>query len=441
MTQAELVNEPAAATTAKPTTVHGYGAFVGAGMMSMGDLITTAIDAIRAHPLRSALTSLGVVIGVASVVAMTSIGLGAQQQVTAAISNLGSNVLMIMPGAAQQPGGVSQGAGTRATLTEKDMAALQAGLPDAETVAASSNSREQVVYEGTNWQTQIQGGTASYLDARDWKIASGRYFDDRELRTGAKVVLLGQTVVNNLFGGADPIGQKIRIRNNNYDVIGTLAAKGQSGFQDMDDTIMAPLDTVRTRFKGRNTTVDQVDTIYVKGRSPEQLAQLQTDTVQILIDKHRISDPSQADFRILNSASLLEARQSATETFTMLLAAVAGVSLVVGGVGIMNIMLVAVTERTREIGLRMALGARRGDILRQFALESTTLAIAGGVIGLIIGVSLAVVLAIVGKWPIAIAAWAPPVAIGFSALIGVGFGAYPAYRAAQLDPIEALRRD
>jgi putative ABC transport system permease protein len=443
MSNAEIAGEPTAhaAPAAKATTGHGYGLNVGAGMMSFGDLITTAIDAIRAHPLRSALTSLGVVIGVGSVVAMTSIGLGAQQQVTNAISNLGSNVLMIMPGAAQAPGGVSQGAGSRATLTEKDVDALKASLVDAETIAAGSNSREQLIYEGANWQTQIQGASANYLEARDWKMAEGRFFDDRELRTGAKVVILGQTVVTNLYGGADPIGTNIRIRNNNYQVIGVLAPKGQSGFQDMDDTVMAPLDTVRTRFKGRNTTVDQVDTIYVKGRSADQLAQLQDQTVQILLDKHRISDPAQADFRILNSASLLEARQSATETFTMLLAAVAGVSLVVGGVGIMNIMLVAVTERTREIGLRMALGARRGDILRQFALESTTLAIAGGVLGLVIGAAVAVILAIVGHWPVAIAAWAPPVAIGFSALIGVGFGAYPAYQAAQLDPIEALRRD
>jgi putative ABC transport system permease protein len=248
-------------------------------------------------------------------------------------------------------------------------------------------------------------------------------------------------VVANLFPSSDPIGQRIRIRNNPYEVVGVLTAKGQSGAQDMDDTVVAPLATVRARLKGRTTAVDAVDSIFVKGQTADQLTQLQDQATQILMDKHRISDPANADFRILNSASILEARQSATETFTMLLASVAGVSLVVGGVGIMNIMLVAVTERTREIGLRMALGARRGDILRQFAIESTTLAIAGGFIGLLIGILVATILAAVGKTPLVVAMWAPPVAIGFSALIGIGFGSYPAYRAAQLDPIEALRRD
>ena len=425
---------------AKPKRETAYGAIAGAGIMQVGDLIGAAVSAIKNHPLRSALTSLGVVIGVASVVAMTSIGLGAQQQVTAAIQGLGSNVLMIQAGAARVPGGVSQGAGTRANLTERDVEALQNALADAQTVAASSNSREQVIYEGSNWQTQIQGGSATYLDARDMSVGSGRYFGERELRTGAKVVILGQTVVNNLFGGADPIGQKIRIRNNPYEVVGVLTPKGQSGFQDMDDTIIAPLATVRARMKGRNTQVNSVDTIYVKGRDANQLTALQEQTTTVLAEEHRVS-PSEPDFRILNSASILEARQSATQTFTMLLASVAGVSLVVGGVGIMNIMLVAVTERTREIGLRMALGARRGDILRQFAIESTTLAVAGGMIGLVIGIGVAAILATVGNTPLVIALWAPPVAVGFSALIGIGFGSYPAYQAAQLDPIEALRRD
>jgi putative ABC transport system permease protein len=224
-------------------------------------------------------------------------------------------------------------------------------------------------------------------------------------------------------------------------VVGVLAPKGQSGMQDMDDVVMAPIDAVRSRMKGRNAIVGAVDTIYVKGNSPEQLSELQNQATATLRERHKISDPSQDDFRILNSASLLEAGQSTTQTFTLLLGGVAAVSLLVGGVGIMNIMLVAVTERTREIGLRMALGARRKDILRQFAIESTALAVAGGLVGLLIGVSIAYVLSLLGGWPMSIAGWAPPVAIGFSAVIGIGFGAYPAWQAAQLDPIEALRRD
>jgi putative ABC transport system permease protein len=413
---------------------------VGSGVMRLEDLIRTALGAIRAHPLRSALTALGVVIGVASVVAMTSVGLGAQQRVTAAIQGLGSNLLMIQPGSFRG-GGVNLGAGTRTSLTDKDMEALQKGLPDAEIVTAASNTQAQLVYEGANWPTRVEGGGVGYLDARDWKIASGRAFDEREIRQGKKIAIIGSTVERELFGGADPIGARIRIKSTPFEVVGVLQSKGQGGFFDQDDVVMAPLGAVRTRLKGRIPVVGAVDTIYVKGRSPEALAQLQNDATAILRDRHHVAAGEQDDFRVQNSASILEAGQSATQTFTLLLGAVAAVSLVVGGVGIMNIMLVAVTERTREIGLRMAVGARRSDILRQFALESTVLALAGGLVGLTLGVLTAVILAQVGGWPIAVAAWAPPVALGFSALIGVGFGAYPAYRAAELDPIEALRRD
>jgi putative ABC transport system permease protein len=410
-------------------------------VMQWGDLIGTAIGAIKAHPMRSSLTALGVVIGVASVVAMTSIGLGAQKQVESAISNLGSNLLMIMPNSFRQ-GGVNLGAGTRVSLTDKDAAALKQALPDAIAVSTSSNARAQLVWEGSNYNTQIQGaGSVDYLDARDWKIGSGRFFDDREIRTGAKVAVVGATIVRELFGGTDPVGQRFRAGNTPLTVVGVLAPKGQTGMQDMDDVVMAPIDAVRSRMKGRNAVVGAVDMIYVKGSSPEQLTALQNSATETLRERHKITDPSQDDFRILNSASILEAGQSTTETFTLLLGGVAAVSLLVGGVGIMNIMLVAVTERTREIGLRMALGARRKDILRQFAIESTALAVAGGMVGLLIGVSIAWILSVLGGWPMSIAAWAPPVAVGFSAVIGIGFGAYPAWQAAQLDPIEALRRD
>jgi putative ABC transport system permease protein len=437
MSHAEEIIDRSAAPTAPAPAIPRTTPSV----MQWSDLLGTAIGAIKAHPMRSSLTALGVVIGVASVVAMTSIGLGAQKQVESAISNLGSNLLMINSGAFRG-GGVNLGAGTRVSITDKDAEALKAALPDAMAVTTSSNARAQLVWEGTNYNTQIQGaGSVDYLEARDWKIGSGRFFDDREIRSGAKVAVVGQTIVRELFGGTDPIGQRMRAGATPLTVVGVLAPKGQSGMQDMDDVVMAPIDAVRSRMKGRNAIVGAVDTIYVKGNSPEQLSELQNQATATLRERHKISDPSQDDFRILNSASLLEAGQSTTQTFTLLLGGVAAVSLLVGGVGIMNIMLVAVTERTREIGLRMALGARRKDILRQFAIESTALAVAGGLVGLLIGVSIAYVLSLLGGWPMSIAGWAPPVAIGFSAVIGIGFGAYPAWQAAQLDPIEALRRD
>jgi putative ABC transport system permease protein len=410
-------------------------------MMSAEDLTRTAMGAIRQHPLRSALTALGVIIGVASVIAMTSIGLGAQSAVTAQIQGLGSNLLIIMPGNFRQ-GGVNLGAGTRPSLTDDDVAALQSQLTSAAVIASGVRTSAQIVYEGANWATSVYGVTPGYLEARDWSIASGRFFDDRETRQGRKIAVIGATVKKELFGDNDPIGARIRVGSTPLEVVGVLTAKGQTGFgQDQDDVILAPLDAVRSRLKGRSNRVDQVDQIYVKAASVDDLDKLQQDATDILRQRHRRAADEADDFTVQNMAQMLEAGKSATQTFTYLLAAVAAVSLVVGGVGIMNIMLVAVTERTREIGLRMALGARRGDILRQFALESTVLSAAGGVAGLLLGAGIGALVAKIAGWP---AALDPTTMIGsivFSGLLGLGFGAYPAYRAAQLDPIEALRRD
>lgn len=410
------------------------------------ELLRFAGGAIVAHPMRSALTALGVVIGVAAVVMMTSIGLGAQQRVTSAISGLGTNLIVVTPafGRPGAGGPARQAAGADITVSSGDADAIQAQIEGVVAVSAAVRGQSQVVAEGTNWNTRVEGVTSEYLIARDLGVARGRMFEDAEARQGKKVALLGATVAAQLFPeGIDPLGQRIRVGTVPFEVIGVLTAKGQSGFgQDQDDLLIAPLQAVRSRVVGgRRFRGDAVQQIYVKSGSAEDLARIQEDVTNLLRDRHRIRPGDDDDFQVQNLASILEASQAATQTFTVLLAAVAAVSLVVGGVGIMNIMLVAVTERTREIGLRMAVGARRSDVLLQFALEAVTLSLAGGVIGLLLGWSGAALMALAGDWPVAVAAWAAPLSIGFSILVGLVFGAYPSWRAAQLDPIEALRRE
>jgi putative ABC transport system permease protein len=413
-------------------------------MMRRIDLVGFAAGAIAAHPMRSALTSLGVVIGVAAVVMMTSIGLGAQQRVTSAIGGLGSNLLIVSPGASRGPGGgfVSQGAGSGMSLNDDDAEAI-GKLDGVAASAPSVRGGAQLAAEGANWSTRVEGVTPDYLVARDLTIASGRMFDENEARQGRKVIVIGQTIATELFGeGVDPVGRRIRVGAVPFEVIGVLASKGQSGFgQDQDDIVLGPLSAVRSRIVGRRVRGDNVQTIYVKAASADDLDRVQEDLSNLLRERHRIRPGQEDDFSVQNMASIMEAMQASVKTFTGLLAAVAAVSLVVGGVGIMNIMLVAVTERTREIGLRMALGARRMDVLLQFALEAMTLSVIGGAIGLVLGVGGGALMAKLGDWPVAIAAWSIPVSLGFSLLVGLVFGAYPSWRAARLDPIEALRRE
>ena len=409
--------------------------------MRFYELIRFAGGAIVANPMRSGLTSLGVVIGVAAVVMMTSIGAGAQQRVAGAISGLGTNLVIVTPNF-QRAGAVSQGAGFGQTLKDSDAAAISKEVEGVAAVAPVVRGQVQLAAEGTNWNTSIQGVTPDYLTARDLSIAQGRMFDDREARQGRKVLVVGQTVARQLWGDADPVGKRVRVRNVPFDVIGELASKGQSGFgQDQDDVVLAPLPAVRSRVVGRRLRADSVQNIYVKAASEDGIDRVQEDVTNVLRDQHRIRAGEDDDFQTQNMASILAASQAALSTFTTLLAAVAAVSLVVGGVGIMNIMLVAVTERTREIGLRMAVGARRFDILSQFSLEAITLSFAGGLIGLALGVLGAIAVARLGSWPAAVPPWAGPLALVFSVIVGLVFGAYPSWRAARLDPIEALRRE
>ena len=406
------------------------------------EIVRFAAGAIIAHPLRSGLTSLGVVIGVAAVVMMTSIGLGAQKRVTDTISGLGSNLIIVSPLQPRTTGGVMGGAGAGQSLTDADTEVIRRQVEGAVAVAPSVTGMAQVTADGANWNTSIVGVSPEYLEARDLTVASGRMFEERDARQGRKVAVLGPTVVTQLGGDADPIGKRIRIRGAPFEVIGVLGSKGQSSFgRDQDDLILSPLETVRSRIIGRRIKADSVQTIYVKAVSEEELASVQEDIDSTLRAEHKIQAGDDDDFQTQNLASILEASKAAIGAFTVLLAAIAGVSLVVGGVGIMNIMLVAVTERTREIGLRMALGARRKDVLAQFALEAVVLSLFGGLIGLAIGLLGAAGIAAIGDWPFALPTWAIPVALGFSSLVGLVFGAYPAWRAARLDPIEALRRE
>jgi putative ABC transport system permease protein len=412
--------------------------------LSVKDLIGFAGGAITAHPMRSVLTSLGVVIGVAAVVMMTSIGLGAQQQVTKTIGALGSNLIIVRPGQPRGAGGtvVRQAAGGGISLTQADADAIKATVENVVAVAPAVQGQAQLSSDTANWNSRIEGVTPDYLAARDITLSAGRMIEEREARTGDKKLLIGKTVADELFPNEDPLGKRVRVGNTPFEVIGVLTPRGQSGMGiDQDDVVLGPLAAVRSRIVGRRVNGTSVQTVYVKAATAEDMNTVQEDVTNLLRDRHRIREGQDDDFNVQNMASILEATKATTQTFTILLAAVAGVSLVVGGVGIMNIMLVAVTERTREIGLRMAVGARRSDVLYQFALEAVALSLLGGLIGLAIGVLGALAAAKLGNWPTAIPSWAAPLSIGFSVLVGLVFGAYPSWRAAQLDPIEALRRE
>jgi putative ABC transport system permease protein len=413
-------------------------------MMRTSDLVGSAARALRANPLRSALTSLGVIIGVASVVAMVALGSGAQAQVERSIASLGSNLLIVVPGAMRGGGGVRAQAGAGGgwdSLTLDDAQAIANQIEGVTAVAPSQRTRTQVIANGLNWNPQVEGVTPAYLIARDWEIAEGRMFDDTEERQARRVVVLGATVASELFPNVEPVGQRVRMNGGAYEVIGVLESKGQSGFgMDQDDIVLAPLTTVKRRISGRRGRADTVSQISVKAGSEGDLRRMQEDVENLLRQRHRTRE-GEDDFTVQNLSSISQTAAQTTQVFSALLGGIAAVSLLVGGIGIMNIMLVSVTERTREIGLRKALGARQSDILQQFGLEAVALSLAGGIIGLILGVGGAWLMTSLFTLPLVLSPLNAGMAIGFSGLVGVLFGAYPAWRAARLDPIEALRRE
>jgi putative ABC transport system permease protein len=409
--------------------------------MSLMEAIREALSALRAHKLRSALTMLGMVIGVAAVIAMVAIGGGARERVLSQVKSLGANLFIVLPGNVTQ-GGVRLGLGASSSLTEDDARAIENEVAGVQVTAPNSRTRTQVVAGGNNWFTEVVGVDLGWFEAREWTIASGRLFEPEETARGGQVVILGQTVARNLFGeGVDPIGETVRIRAVPFTVIGVMETKGQSMMgQDQDDTSFVPLPTLRQRLVGVNrANARSVSVIHVKVREGESMAQAEDDMRQLLRQRHRLQPGQEDDFQIRNLTEIANTAAGAATTLSLLLAAVAAISLAVGGIGIMNIMLVSVTERTREIGLRLAVGARRRDVMRQFLIEATALAAIGGVVGILAGLGAALGVSARLGWPLLVEPQSIIGAVLFSGLVGVFFGWYPAKRASRLDPITALR--
>jgi len=410
--------------------------------MRLTEAIRSALSAIGANALRSLLTMLGIVIGVAAVIAMVAIGSGARNLVDRQIRSLGANLAIITPGNVTQ-GGARLGAGASSTLTDEDAAAIKREIEGVVAAAPFVRGNAQAIYGGTNWGTTVYAVDLDYFAAREWDVDTGRDFDPEEIRRGEIVVLLGKTVAKNLFGEADPIDEVVRVRSVPFKVIGVMAPKGQSAFgQDQDDAIFVTLDAGRRRVIGRNYAKERsVGSIFVKFGTEEDIQPGIDRITALLRQRHRLPGDQEDDFSIRNLTEIANTASASANTLSMLLAAVAAVSLLVGGIGIMNIMLVSVTERTREIGLRLAVGARPRDIRGQFLIEATTLATIGGALGVALGVGAAHAIARAAGWPSLVAAEAIVIAVAFSALVGIFFGFYPAQRAARLDPIEALRRE
>jgi putative ABC transport system permease protein len=398
-------------------------------------ILKIAIRALMKNVLRTSLTMLGIIIGVAAVIAMVSIGNGAKAQIEANIAALGQNTIMIFSGNLRR-GGFSMGFGSAGTLTKEDMASIEREIPGVLAISPEVRGNAQVAAGNQNLSTSILGVSASYPEFRNWTFTSGGPFGEQDVKSQAKVALIGKTTAAQLFGEEDPVGQTVRIKNAPFTIVGLLNPKG-SGFggQDQDDILMIPWTSAMTRLTGGTTFRN----LSLQGASADQLDEISGEITSLLRQRHRIQEGTDDDFFIRTQTETLETFTSTAKTMTVLLGSIAGVSLLVGGIGIMNIMLVSVTERTREIGIRMAVGAKSGDILSQFLAEAVTLSLVGGIAGIAIGVGASRLISAKMGWPVLTSSNAITVAFLFSAAIGIFFGFYPARKAAQLDPIESLR--
>ena len=399
-----------------------------------------ALRALAANTLRSILTMLGIIIGVAAVITMIAVGRGATERVQEQMKGLGSNIMLVIPGGITA-GGVRLGAQTGQGLTEDDALAIAREVSEVQVAAPSSRTGAQVVAGNSNWSTSILGSTNDYLEAREWPLAEGRSFDAADLQGSAKVAIVGQTVARELFGDADPLNQVIRVKKVPVTIVGVLSKKGQNAMgQDQDDVVIVPISTYRNRIQGGSVgKLKRVGSISVKVREGQSMKAAEDNIKELLRQRFKVQPGGDDPFFVRNLTEILQAQEASSRIMTLLLAAVAGISLVIGGIGIMNIMLVSVTERTREIGLRMAVGARGRDILAQFLIEAVTLSLIGGAIGVALGAVATWAVGQFAGWQVSMTASSILLAVGFSAFVGIFFGFYPAQRASRLLPIEALR--
>ena len=406
--------------------------------MSFFMIFRVALKALGRNKMRTALTMLGMIIGVAAVITMVALGNGAQQQIEAQVQAGGTNLIMVRAGNYRR-GGISGGMGSSPRLKAKDVDAIREQVPGAQYLSASVNTRDQVIAAGENWLTRIEGTDVELPLIRFWDVELGTFFTTTDVNSAAKVAVLGSVVRDNLFAdGVDPVGQTIRVRNQSFKIVGVMEAKGSGSFgEDQDDTIFAPYTTVQRKLRGRDGT--NISGITVSARSANDIARTTAQIEEVLRAEHELIQGQENDFMVRTQDDMMSMLTGTTQTMTLFTLAIAVVSLVVGGIGIMNIMLVSVTERTREIGLRMAVGAKGQDVLWQFLVEAVALSLVGGMIGVGIGFLVSQGLTEFLAWPTSVSPDAVAVSVGFAAVIGVVFGFYPAWKGAQLDPIESLR--